>query len=78
MNAEGLGLGLNICHNIVKKNGGYIEAHSNGENQGSTFMFGMKMQQIPIITSNGRLQQELPENFADRLATIKEVDKQIE
>ena len=43
-NPDGLGLGLNICHNIVKKNGGYIEVHSNGENQGSTFMFGMKME----------------------------------
>ena len=65
-NADGLGLGLNICHNIVKKNGGYIEVHSNGENQGTTFMFGMKMQ-IPSM-------HELSaENFDNNVAAYEEV-----
>ena len=37
-NEEGLGMGLNICKNIVEMNGGRIEVFSEGENLGSTFM----------------------------------------
>lgn len=43
MNFDGVGMGLHISRNIVEKNGGYIDVYSGGENQGSTFMFGMKM-----------------------------------
>ena len=43
MNIEGLGLGLKICQQIVIKSGGEIEAYSEGENKGTTFMFSMKM-----------------------------------
>ena len=33
----GLGLGLNIVHNLVEMHGGSVEAHSAGENKGATF-----------------------------------------
>ena len=42
-NSEGIGMGLMICQNLVRMNGGTIHAHSEGENQGSTFFFTMKM-----------------------------------
>ena len=43
MQENGLGMGLNICQKIVEMNGGFIDVFSEGENRGSTFMFGMKM-----------------------------------
>ena len=43
MDIEGFGMGLYISRNIVEKNGGQIDVYSAGENQGSTFMFSMKM-----------------------------------
>ena len=32
MNSEGIGLGLNICKQLVEQNGGTIKASSNGVN----------------------------------------------
>ena len=32
INSEGIGMGLMICQNLVKMNGGTISVHSNGEN----------------------------------------------
>jgi len=43
MNSEGIGMGLKICQRIVEKSGGQIRAFSEGENQGATLMFSMKM-----------------------------------
>ena len=43
MNHEGIGLGLLICQNIVRENGGTISAHSEGPNKGATFCFSMDM-----------------------------------
>ena len=43
VNSEGIGMGLMICQNLVKMNGGTIEVHSDGENRGSVFSFSMKM-----------------------------------
>ena len=43
INSEGIGMGLMICQNLVKMNGGSIEVHSDGENKGSVFSFSMKM-----------------------------------
>ena len=40
---HGYGMGLNICYKIIEMNGGFIDVYSEGENLGSTFMFGMKM-----------------------------------
>jgi len=42
-NTDGIGMGLNICHKIIQHNGGVIDAFSEGENLGSTFMFTMPM-----------------------------------
>ena len=43
LNTEGVGLGLIICKKIVENSGGKIECYSNGEGQGSVFMFSMHM-----------------------------------
>ena len=43
MNKEGIGMGLVICQNLVKLNGGTIGVYSAGEDKGSTFTFTMKM-----------------------------------
>ena len=37
-------MSLDICKKIVEINGGFISVFSEGENRGSTFMFGMKME----------------------------------
>ena len=47
MNQEGIGLGLIICKEIISQNGGRIEVYSKGVNQGTTFIFSMKMRTIP-------------------------------
>ena len=37
-------MSLDICKKIVEINGGLMSVFSEGENRGSTFMFGMKME----------------------------------
>ena len=39
MNSEGIGMGLMICQNLVKKNKGEISVHSDGQDKGATFSF---------------------------------------
>ena len=51
MNHEGIGMGLMICQNLVRLNGGTISVHSLGEDKGSTFSFSMKMQ-IDRVSEN--------------------------
>jgi K+-sensing histidine kinase KdpD len=48
MNHEGIGMGLMICQNLVRLNGGTINVHSLGEDKGSTFSFSMKMKIDPV------------------------------
>ena len=43
LNKEGVGLGLIICKKIVENSGGQIRCYSSGEDQGSVFMFSMRM-----------------------------------
>lgn len=43
INNEGIGMGLMICQNLVKMNGGTISVRSDGEEKGSTFTFTMSM-----------------------------------
>ena len=43
VNIDGIGMGLNICKQIVDQYGGEISCQSEGKNKGSTFMFSMKM-----------------------------------
>lgn len=47
-NAEGIGMGLAICKNIVEKSKGFINVISRGEDQGSTFVFGMRMRLLDL------------------------------
>ena len=42
-NANGIGIGLNICKKIVKNAKGQIDCFSRGRNMGSIFMFSMRM-----------------------------------
>ena len=43
INTEGIGMGLNICKQIVNHCGGEISCQSDGKNKGSTFIFSMRM-----------------------------------
>eukprot|EP00347_Sterkiella_histriomuscorum_P016217 403354040 len=45
MNTSGIGLGLNICKNIVETLGGTIKVLDNGSEQGTTFIFTIKCNQ---------------------------------
>ena len=42
----GIGLGLMICHSLIKQNNGELSFFSEGLNKGSTFMFTMEMDHI--------------------------------
>ena len=44
-NQEGAGMGLNICQRIIQESGGEMQVFSEGVDQGTTFMFSMKMQE---------------------------------
>ena len=39
-------MGLCICKEIVERSGGIIDVFSKGENQGATFIFTIKMNQV--------------------------------
>ena len=56
-NLDGIGMGLTICHKIVERNGGSIDVFSEGENQGSTFLFTMQMKTPEQIANH---QSETP------------------
>jgi signal transduction histidine kinase len=43
----GLGLGLSIVHHLIELHGGTVEATSNGEGQGSTFLV-----KLPVIITH--------------------------
>ena len=45
MNSDGLGLGLNICKQLVEQNGGTIQAQSDGFDKGTKFTFSMRMEE---------------------------------
>jgi PAS domain S-box-containing protein len=45
----GLGLGLSIVKNVTEMHGGSVEAHSEGEGRGSTFVV-----KLPILVLHGR------------------------
>ena len=45
-------MGLMICKHLVEMNQGAIEVHSDGKDQGSTFTFTMKMQQVDAKRKN--------------------------
>lgn len=49
----GLGLGLAIVRHLVEMHGGTVEAHSEGEGKGATFVVMLPMIGIPIEDNNG-------------------------
>jgi signal transduction histidine kinase len=50
---KGTGLGLSICHRIISHHQGEIEAHSDGPNQGSTFMVRLPLR--PADEGDGKV-----------------------
>lgn len=56
-NVDGIGMGLTICQKIVERNGGFIDVFSEGENQGSTFMFTMVMT-LPKPTTSAEFESQ--------------------
>jgi signal transduction histidine kinase len=52
----GLGLGLAIAKGIVELHGGRIEAHSDGTNQGSTFIVTLPLAEAPAKTGEAVVQ----------------------
>mmetsp|Transcript_38014 Transcript_38014/g.49927 ORF Transcript_38014/g.49927 Transcript_38014/m.49927 type:complete len:94 (+) Transcript_38014:355-636(+) len=45
-------MGLLICQNLVRENGGTMQVFSKGENQGSAFGFTMKMKVVQMSTAS--------------------------
>ena len=59
-NNDGIGMGLMICKQLVEGNGGEIVVKSEGVDQGSSFIFTMKMTKEkkewkPIYLENDRI-----------------------
>ncbi|HKN87136.1 MAG TPA: response regulator [Nitrospiraceae bacterium] len=50
----GLGLGLAIVRHLVEMHGGNVNAHSEGEGKGATFVVTLPMIGIPTADHNGR------------------------
>ena len=46
--STGVGLGLMICHSLIKQNNGELTFFSEGLNKGSTFMFTMEMEEVKM------------------------------
>ena len=79
-NAEGIGLGLMISKKLVEGCGGAIEARSQGENKGSSFMFSMLMaknkkdyEPVYLATKNEIATNEKTSEFVQK--TIEKVEK---
>ena len=51
-------MGLNVCQRIIQESGGEVHVFSEGEDQGSTFMFSMKMQEVKRLSENNYLEQQ--------------------
>ena len=82
-NPEGLGMGLNICQEILNQCDGQIEVSSRGEKKGSTFKFKIKMklhqeeEEKSEIQNNEEFQQSdlqlvQKNSFADLIASSEE------
>lgn len=63
MNSDGLGLGLQICKQIVEQNGGRIYVESEGIGKGSCFTFTMKMAEV--FDQNENEMQASHEDFSN-------------
>lgn len=58
---EGIGMGLSICKKIIERANGKIDCFSRGLNQGSTFMFSIKMPLPYSQVNNLTVIHEAPE-----------------
>ena len=73
VNSEGIGMGLYICKQIVENMGGSIDCYSAGEGCGSTFMFTMRMTELPTNSDrpgtlvSGKIQDRPKEQKANSL-----------
>lgn len=67
LNLEGIGVGLNICQKIVKHCDGEIRVVSDGQDQGSTFMFSMKMHELKNVPEIQRPGQSASSQMNNRI-----------
>lgn len=69
---SGFGLGLNICKQLVELHGGKVEVHSK-LNQGTTFMFTLRLSQTTIQSEN--ISNKLSEAVTEQSVTVENLDK---
>jgi two-component system NtrC family sensor kinase len=73
---EGTGLGLSVCHGIVKEHNGHIWAENNPQ-QGATFFI-----ELPVVTSNAlakaRPAQQIEKVVFPRAARILAIDDELD
>ena len=74
MNSEGIGMGLMICKNLVELNKGTIELHSDGEDQGSCFTFGLHM----LLTNKNDENYKVEETFDQQFELAPPVQQSLE
>ncbi len=55
LNSQGTGLGLYVCHNIIKAHGGTIRVESKGEGKGTTFVVRLPIKrESPLEEKSGK------------------------
>jgi signal transduction histidine kinase len=62
--AEGLGIGLALVRELVRKHGGTISAHSDGAGRGSTFIVELPLVDAPSVSAGWRPGCETANNAA--------------
>jgi len=53
LNPNSSGMGLYICHQIVKAMGGQIKARHSSQGTGSRFVFEVPFAKVPILQRGG-------------------------
>src|SRR4029079_7233939 len=67
---QGLGLGLTIAQHVVSLHSARIEAHSKGENQGSTFTVRLPLGDLASIGPAGSESNKFVRNMLDGISVL--------